>query len=333
MRSTPPLHLPRNASAARGFSLIELMISLAIGLVIAIAAMSAYMGASSASKMTDAQSRMNEDAQAALSILAQQVRMAGTNPAQPNRDPAFARNPVYTPYPLNASSASYTTTGTLSAFALRGCDGTFGNITSAANLDALTCTGASTQPDSIAVSYEADRYNTVPSGTSAGDCLGYAAPTLSATFSQGTSNSATFWVVDNRFYIRNSSAGVPNLYCKGNNSGASAQPLVENIEDLQLTYGTMSASATSASAPVAGYLTATEVVTETSLAALANDATRWAKVLTVRICVVARSESPILDGGASGAYYQCDGTLDTSKTDRRLRHAYATTVVLRNRRN
>ncbi|NDP60779.1 MAG: prepilin-type N-terminal cleavage/methylation domain-containing protein, partial [Oxalobacteraceae bacterium] len=73
------------ARCVKGFSLIELMISLTIGLIITVAAFSAFMGASGASKMAEAQGRMNEDAQAALSILTQQLRMAGNNPDQPNR--------------------------------------------------------------------------------------------------------------------------------------------------------------------------------------------------------------------------------------------------------
>ena len=145
--------------------------------------------------------------------------------------------------------------------------------------------------------------------------------------------AATFTVADNRFYVGTSTAIVtPSLYCKGNGGASTAQPLVENIEDLQLTYGTASPSASLASgtATVAGYLRADEIA---SLATSpANDATRWSKVLTVRICVVVRSENPVVANAASASYLRCDGTLDSSKTDLRLRRAYASTVVLRNRR-
>lgn len=72
-------HTPRSRHGA-GFSLIELLVSLAIGLIIMVAAISAYVGSAGANRMSDAQSRMNEDAQAALGILAQQIRMAGNNP-------------------------------------------------------------------------------------------------------------------------------------------------------------------------------------------------------------------------------------------------------------
>ena len=137
-----------------GFSLVELLVSLAIGLVISIAVITAYLSAAGAARVAEATGRMNEDAQAALTIMTQQLRMAGVNPAQPNRNTTTLHNLLSNPY------------------IIRGCDTTFSNVTSATTTAALTCpNGAS--PSSISIGYEADRYNTVP--TNAGvptDCLG-----------------------------------------------------------------------------------------------------------------------------------------------------------------
>lgn len=326
-------------SRTKGFSLIELMVSLTIGLIIALAAMSAYLGAASSSKMSDAQGRMNEDAQAALNLLAQQIRMAGANPVQPNRADVFRHNPVYDPTYVGGSVTSYgggTTSFTvstgMSGFAIRGCDGTFSNITTAANLDALSPANCDTSnvPDSIAVSYEADIYNTVPTSTTNAptDCVGNSVPTVTASFTSGPATTASFTVADNRFYITNTST-VPSLSCKG--IGGTTQPLVENVEDLKFTYGTVSTTATSTTATVAGYLGAADINALVPTSASTYSAA-WGKVLAVRICVVVRSDSPVAPNAASGRYYKCDGTLDTSKTDLRLRRAYSTTVVLRNRR-
>jgi type IV pilus assembly protein PilW len=339
----PHFHRTTAYQANRGFSLIELMISMTIGLVIVIAAMSAYVGSSTASKVSDAQNRMNEDAQAALSVLAQQIRMAGTNPVQSGRADAFRHNPVFDPTYVGGTVTAYGTTtftataGTatysLSAFAIRGCDGTFTNILTLANLDSFSNCGTSTLPDSIGISYEGDKYNTASSVASAGDCVGNTVPTITASGTTTTpALTATYWVVDNRFYIANPSStpSVPNLYCKGN--GGSAQPLVENVENMQFLYGTVSTTNTSATATVAGYLTATEVVALAPTANTAGYSTAWGKVLSVRICVVVRSENPVVTETASSNYYNCDGALDSTNTDRRLRRAYTTTVVLRNRR-
>ena len=304
----------------RGLSLIELMVSLAIGLILTVAILSAYVNTSSASKISEAQGRMNEDAQAALSILSQQIKMAGDNPKRPEYALSTPRNPVF---------------GT-STFAIRGCDGTFSNVTSATDGAALTC--ASNGPDSIVVTYEADPFNTVKSGTNATDCLGNGLTVVNGTVNKwnGTASvptAITYTVAENRFYVGTSGVVTsPSLYCKGN--GGSQQPLVENIEDLQLVYG-VAPSGTNTMA-LAGYLNADGILSDTGLAALANDQARWGKVMAVRICVVVRSETPIAPDADSAKYISCPtsggstGTL-TASADLRLRRAYSTTVVLRNR--
>lgn len=310
-------HFSRRLSYARGFSLIELMVSLTIGLVIVVAAMSAYLGAAGAGKMAEAQGRMNEDAHAALTILSQQLRMAGNNPIE---------SKLY-------GTPSFTATPTYTLFSIRGCDGKFSDITSATSLDTLTCAGTSTLPDSIAVNYEADRYNTARTVDNLPtDCLGNGLTTTVATFAL-PGNTATYAVADTRLYIGTSTAIVsPSLYCQGNGGASTAQPLVENIEDMQLTYGTVSTATTATTATVAGYLTANEVVTEANLAALPSDSARWKKVKAVRICIIVRSESNVVSDATSAKYYNCaNPPVLTDAPDLRLRRAYTTTVVLRNR--
>ena len=342
--------------SSQGFSLIELMVSLAIGLVILAAAFSAYLGASGATRMAEAQSRMNDDAQAALTILTQQLRMAGNNPKHPNRVATCQRNPVYNPnifpsLPCSDEATVSTGIGTETvqviglsgsgAFMVNGCDGPFANPL-VSGIDTLSCQSTtSTLPDSIAVSYEADRYNTIPTASptfSPTDCLGQSISPITFTFAYGstavksTASSATT-VADNRFYIGTSTAILsPSLYCKGN-GGSTPQPLVENIEDMQFSYGVVGPSAVSPTTPVttalvAGYLTADEF--SSNMPGL-SDAQRWAKVITVRICVLVRSESPVAIDINSAKYRNCEDAL-VSAPDLRLRRAYSTTVVLRNQR-
>lgn len=331
------------ARSSQGFSLIELMVSLTIGLIIAAAAFSAYLGISGASKMAEAQGRMNEDAQAALSILTQQLRMAGNNPSQSNRidhldrTKSSRKNPIYLPAPTYDDGVLPPAPFALSSFTIRGCDGTFGNLTTATDIDHLTCAaGANALPDAIAVSYEADKFNTIPTTLATGslptDCLGMKLTTNTATLptvvaGANTPADVTYAVADNRFYI-DTSAAIPSLYCKGNGINSTAQALVENLEDLQFRYGL--AKATIEPTKVAGYLYAYEFATDANLAALPNDAARWGKVITVRICIVVRSESPVVSDALSARYIKCDGTLETAPPDLRLRRAYTTTVVLRN---
>ncbi|MEI8158852.1 MAG: PilW family protein [Burkholderiales bacterium] len=323
---------PLGMNDARGFSLIELMVSLTIGLILMVAVISAYLGSAGASRMAEAQGRMNEDGQAALAILAEQVRMAGANPlqsayttSQPNSN--FASNPVY------GTGTSY--------IAVRGCDGTFTDIKTATSTLVLSCTaGTNTDRDSIAVSYEADVYNTAPTTATPPvptDCLGQGLPIPpfngAATVSNGTTTSTiavpVYKVADNRFFIGTSTTIItPSLYCQGNGSFNNAQPLVENVEDMQILYGTSSLPVGSTKT-VAGYLTANQVVSDTALNPMTL-AERWSRVSTVRICVLVRSEQPIVSDLASAQYVKCDGTVETNPPDRRLRRAYTTTVMMRN---
>ncbi len=309
-----------------GLTLIELMISMVIALVIMVAVSGSYLGAANASKMAEAQGRMNEDAQLALGILIQQLRLAGANPAQPNRTVSTLHNA------LTATFAAGTTT---TGLGIRACDDRFSDVTSATSATALTCghTTGSTGPASISVSYEADRYNTIPTAASVPtDCLGNGlTSTTYVASSESPSASVTVGVfeAENRYYVGTSTAIVnPSLYCKGR--GGAQQPLVENIEDLEFTFGTSRPSNTTT---VAGYLRAWDIENNATTPGLAGltAAQRWGFVRTVRVCVLVRSAEPVAPTTSSSQYYDCSGTLITNAADRRLRRAYISTVVLRNR--
>ena len=327
----------------RGVTLIELMVSLTIGLIIMIAVIGAYLGASSAGRAAEAIGRMNEDGQMALTILSQQLRMAGVNPSQPDRSTAtIAGSPN-----LRNNSVPLHNTVT-NAYAIRGCDLRFSNVTAAASTSALTCghTDSSSGPDSISIAYEADRYNTVP--TTAGlptDCVGTRITPLTAVYQRSDEiSTATFSIyeAENRFYIGTSTSIInPTLYCKGNGNSSIQQPVVENVENLQFRYGTANPAATTSPVYVSvtptftttlaiGYLSAYEVDNDTTvLTGAAGSDARWKAVKTVRICVVIRSEKPVLDNIESAKYLDCNGML-TTPADKRLRRAFSTTVVLRN---
>jgi type IV pilus assembly protein PilW len=310
----------------RGLTLVELLVALALGLLITVATVAGYLGLSEASKVAEAHARMDDDGQAALAVLAAHLRMAGSNPDRRNRIPSDRKNPIY---PL-----VYT-------FAVRGCDGPFANVATAASIQDLTCTsGSPGGPDSVSVTYEADRYNTVsPASVQPTDCLGHPLDARVATVTESTGVGmetdidVTYHAAENRFYIASASDGSPVLYCRGNGLGSTASPLVENVEDMQLSYGTVRATeSVIPSANVAGYLDASELTTHATLAAL-PEAARWEKVASVRVCVVIKSSRPLASGPGSAQYLKCDGTLETSPPDLHLRRAYSATVVLRNRRS
>lgn len=285
--------------AIRGFALVEVLVALALGLLVVVAGATAYLGASEASRMADLQARLHDDAQTALALLAQQLRMAGSRSLRGTPEDASALRP-----------------------ALRGCDGTFHNIRTAAGLEELACSDAADAPHAFGVRYEADPFNTLSTATGEPtDCLGNALKPRARPL-QDAGAAALWYLADNRYFIAVAGAtAVPSLYCKG--AGGTAQPMVDNVEDLRLLYGV---AATESQSSVAGYRTARELNAEAAAGAGANP---WSLVRAVTICIVVRSEQPVPET-AWTPYRRCDGELEARPPDRRLRRSFSTTVALRN---
>lgn len=307
-----------------GLTLVELLITLVLSLAVMAAAGKAYLATSQASRLAEARSRMSDEGMAALSILSQHIRLAGDNPVRPYRTAASQHNPMTT------------------TLVIRGCDIRFANgatVPMDAMPESLTCnhTASSHAPAAVVVRYEADTVNTVPlaDGITPSDCVGTGVSSTTVALAVVTATSpvvitatsnVNVYVAENLFYAGTSTKIItPSLYCRSNRN--SAQPMVENIEDLQFQYGVTTPASTTS---VAGYMSAYELETSTA-APLAGIAAidRWPLVKTVRICVLARSAEAVAPDLASASYIGCNGNL-IDAPDLRLRRAYSTTVVLRN---
>lgn len=71
---------PTSAARSRGVSLIELMIALALGLVVVLAASMVFVGSRQASRTTEGLSRTQETARNAFELMARDLRETGGNP-------------------------------------------------------------------------------------------------------------------------------------------------------------------------------------------------------------------------------------------------------------
>jgi type IV pilus assembly protein PilW len=265
----------------QGFSLVELLVSLAIGLVVLAAVLVSYVGSGAAGRNTSAIAQMTEDASVALNLMRNHIAMAD--------------------YSAPTGTGPSGMTKAYSSRAIFGCNGGAFTADTSLSLDALTTAlnCASTGADAVGIVYQADASNAVMVGTplTPSDCLGQAlAPT------------GGIYLADNRFYV---SAG--SLFCQGSGNRSNARALVENIHDLQVSYGI---GGTGATAKQVAYY------------ANANAALEWDKVLTVRLCVVVKSAEPVANGGV--AYRDCSFTEQTP-ADRHLYRAFTSTVVLHNR--
>ncbi|HVE10321.1 MAG TPA: PilW family protein [Paraburkholderia sp.] len=186
----------------RGHTLLELAIAVALGLVVTAGAVSLYRSQRVAYQQANDAAQLREAGMTALTLIGQQLQMAGFSPADD-------------PQPAAVGQA-----------ALFGCSGAH----PAGADDRLSCETLAGRSDGIAIRYVADNVSTWPaaSGQST-DCLGQgvAKPVAGAP---GTP-------VVNRFYAKASaSTGEPELYCDGSGKVGSAQPLVEGIERLRFRY-------------------------------------------------------------------------------------------------
>lgn len=283
-------------SRARGMSLVELMISLVIGLVVVGAVIVSIISSSNAGRYQSAFAQMNEDAQIALSILRRDLEMAG-----------YSQPTALLPDPLDPTKLVFTF-GVMAGNNGRwvfGCDKGFVSTTAA--VGALACNPVA-GPDNFMfeVAYEADAANTVVSGGNATNCLG------------NSVGGAASLLAINRYFISTEASGRPELRCSSN---GQTQPLVENIESMKIWYG------------VAANNTATQVQRYVTAASIG--ATQWDQVVSTRVCLLVRSAEPVLLAGEDdqagsllAQYSDCDRATQTT-TDRRLRRAYFSTAALR----
>lgn len=285
-----------------GFTLVELLISITLGFVVIGAVLVMHQTGSAATRMATAQGQMNEDAQMALSVLSHELRIAGFNPTRTN---------------LGAKNDLRQT-----GWTVFGCDTSFTDP-SVNLVSGLTCPAGATNA-ALALVSEGDAYS--GKRTAGGlpmDCIG------NGVTADGTPSidGGSYYTMQARVYIANNA-----LMCRGSGDLTQAQALAENIESLSIQYGIKDAAG-----QMLGYLTATQInaATDANLVGLTS-VQRWDRVVAAQICVVVVSENAVLgdirdqvDTTVNPSYLNCAGTA-TDITDRRLRRAYRTTVLLRN---
>lgn len=297
-------------SRQRGVSLIEVMVSMVIGLVVVGAVLVSYLSSGKTSKEQAAYAEMNENAQMALTLISRDLLLAG-----------YAQvTGALAPIP----PATVTTfTRTYSGNAVFGCD--FGFVTPNTT-GAASCAVSGGKP-SIEIAYEADINNTVSivvgSVAAPSDCKG-----SQIRPADGTLSGVDYFITHNRFYLASGSTGRSELHCasKTQDAGGSAvsgEPLVDNIDDMKFWYGL---APTASSRIINRYVTAGAITT----------AADWQNVVSVRLCLIVRSSEPVIDMELypdalhPPTYLDCDMAEQTI-TDRYLRRAYFSTTTLRNK--
>jgi type IV pilus assembly protein PilW len=288
--------LPLRRRASRGFSLVELLVSVTIGVAVIGALLAAWLAVGQSSRHADALNQMAEDGTGALQVLRQHVAMAG----------------------FRAPSAAGSGFAPL-APAIFGCDGGSGFTagTAASIGDLGGCGPATPGPDWLAVSYQVEV--DPGSGRALGngvvgadqvpyDCVGNAIARTDGAF-----------LVDSHFYVAKPSTSTRTaLYCRqgGTAPTVTGQPVAENVVDFQVRY---LLAAPGGSRQAAWFSDAPDT--------RAGPGTAFADVVAVHLCVEVTSATPVADRRVPQPYLDC-ADVPRSATDGYLHRVFTTTVAL-----
>ncbi|MDM4770837.1 PilW family protein [Solimonas sp. SE-A11] len=284
-------HRPRQ----RGYSLIEIMISLLIGAVMIGAVLTAVSGTGLSGTRQSGYAQLSEDGQIALNLIASQLRMGGF------WEPTSPVSSLHNTQPM-----------------LFGCRNGFSSVTAA--FGSLAC-ATGTGNDSVAI-----RYDSTEGGTTGFDCLGAAVP-AGATPAGWVDNRfyiATGPSGNPSLFCRGNGGGDPQMLVDNVESlqlrYGIPQPAAAGNSDMLFDRATFAGQ-------TVRYVRADALLTTCPRLSPASNS--WCGVTAVRACITMRTA--LGAGPATGtAFVNCDGT-STTIADSRLRRSMVTTVSLRNR--
>jgi type IV pilus assembly protein PilW len=341
----------------RGFTLVELMVAMTLGLGTVAATGYIYLGTVKTYRAHDSMSRLQEGARFAFELMGKDLRMAGTTGC-PNATSVNVLNgstdwekdlfgmPIVS---VDRDGVAGSETEFSDALRVLRADmsreyvvlahdsigGTFTltgphNITAGQYMVATDCNHAVVFQASVpAVNQISHPAGGVPGNAT--DRLG--AGGVIYTFAPG---SRLYRLDSTSYFVANNVAGQPSLFRsrpRGATGVITREELVEGVEDLQVTY------AVDTSVPADGqadfvdpdgdgdpYLTAAQV--DSAAVPGANASQRWARVVSARISSLIRTNE---DGVVPDAQTYTFNGVATVPADRRMRKVSTNVIRLRNR--
>jgi len=286
----------------RGFTLIELMVSVTIGLILLLFLSSLYFNSRASSRLNDDNARIQEDGRYALSLIGRNLMQAGFGHMQTGNTTDF---PPQSPTELAKLKG------------LTGCS--YGFATPLAKLP--TCAAVPVPapssiggPSAFTVAYTSEPYSDATNISGAGtDCSGTQA--FNATSTQGG-------VVINSFYL---DSATKTLYCKGYAGAGTPQPILSNVDNMLVTYGIDTGNRY---APTKSTTDAAEAGAADAING--NNKVGWDRVVTVTVCLEMHSTNNVVTGSTGQSYYKCNATTPTVASDRLLHTTMTRVFTLRN---
>lgn len=335
-----PLH-PRDQA---GVTLVELMVTIAINLVLVLAATLLYLNTRNTQKAVDERGAVFESGQLALDLLGREIGNAAFYPAvsvEPETIGAAPGSNVLWSHDL-VTTQSMTSVPAAYRHGVFGCSGqrfdvgangcaAHNNSTGPAGSDALVVSYFTNDASSLDRGQRADcTYADVANSTLNANrerVPGGAAGTTAAAGSLGVAPDAPLLVVNRyqlvprQFQVDGAAVNTYSLACSGNGRADGAyQELIRGVEQFVVRYGVMD----DATLRPNRFLTASQVTAlgdTTSIDGVIYPA--WRRVVSVRVCLLVRSTSgSALRTGANGqaaAITDCSGSSYTPPNGAQVR--------------
>lgn len=336
----------------KGVTLIELMISMTIGLATIAAVGWVYLGTIQTYRTHDALSRLQEGARHTFEVIGKDLRMTGVTGCSWSTNMNVVSDADTTWYaslftqPLISEVQDGTAGETEFSDALRVLHADVSREYIVANHDSGTSTFELTADHDLAagqlmIATDCNHVSVFQASAAAGKTVRHLAGAGpgNANVNLGKPIGAVYtYAAGSRlyklhaatYYVDENPAGVPSLY-RSSPTGAGgalvAEELVEGVEDLRVTYG-VDSTGDGETDTVGGvpYLTATQV---TDSIALGPAADRWNKVVSIRISLLVHTiEDRVVP---EKQFYSYNGVNNIEPDDLRLRKVFTHVVKLRNR--
>lgn len=341
-----------NPLSLRGFSLVELMIAMTLGLVLMLGLVTVLVSQQRSNRTDDALAHMQENARIAFETLSRDIRMAGSTGC--GRDSVVAANVIANDPPADAANV-VGTAGVLGFDNGSYNDGNNPNL-DLATTDAIRIFGAGACNAHLTGNMNAENANIQVEqgngcGWAAGDLLvitdcktadvfratnvskGGAKITIAHANNQNTdnrlskaydSNASVMSFESADYFIRNNTSGQPALYRR--DTAGNVDEIAPGIMDMQLTFGIDPAAG--GKSPLGGDVAVARYDTAATVEAKGAGAGGWDDVYSVRLCLVTQSEQDNVTD-VPQPYTDCAGAVITPN-DRRLRRTFTYVVNLRN---
>ena len=257
-----------------GLTLVELMVSITLGLIVLLAATALLLSSKSAYTSLGDGAQLQDGARYAMENILRAIRQS----AFENWDKGDSEDaPIVTRPIMSANLAG------LDASSLK-------NDTSTPGIDSPLSASVNGS-DVLAVRFFGSGEATKPDGSII-DCAGFG---ISAPVSQATAEEDRGWSI---YYVANDASGEPELRCKYRPDGGStwkSEAIARGVESFQVLYGVASDDGSSPTQ----YLTATQINAKDAALVLAgataalqaqdkNRKTWWKKVRVIKVAMLVR---------------------------------------------